>query len=187
MQTGPQASKGNPVEARLAALEARLARLEDEEAIRRTWRDYCRCLDAEDWQGLADVYAPDGALEIVGLNGLVAGIDGVYRGRGEIISRFYQPAMESAAKEAVGLHATGHISTNMQIELDGERATTLAYFFEMVANEQVLIGIYQHRLRRWPDRWRFDFLRITVRYRARLAVSEVGGVSLRDILARPLP
>ncbi|MGE0857877.1 MAG: nuclear transport factor 2 family protein [Gammaproteobacteria bacterium] len=172
---------------RIAALEARLARLEDEEAVRRTWRDYCRCLDAEDWSGLADVYAPDGALEMVGLNGLVPGIDGVYRGREDIIQRFYAPAMDSAAKEASGLFATGHISTNMQVTLDGDRATTLAYFFEIVANDQVLIGTYQHRMRRDPDRWRFTFLRITVRYRARLAASEVGGMSLREILARPLP
>ena len=40
----------------LESLAARLQVLEDEEAVRRTWRDYCKCLDAEDWRGLADVY-----------------------------------------------------------------------------------------------------------------------------------
>ena len=74
----------------------------------------------------------------------------------------------------------------MQIELLGDEATTLAYFFEIVANDRVLIGTYQHRLRRESERWRFAFLRISVRYRAKLEVSEVDGQSLRSVLARPV-
>ena len=170
----------------LEALAARLAVLEDQEAIRHTWRDYCKCLDADDWRGLADVYCADGELEMVGLNTLVPGIDGRYSGRDHIIERFYKPAMDSAANIGKGLFATGHISTNMQIELAGDEATTLAYFFEIVANNTVLIGTYQHRLRREADRWRFKFLRISVRYHAQLNAAEVGGQSLVDILARPL-
>jgi len=170
----------------LEALLKRVQTLEDFEAVRHTWRDYCRCLDADDWTGLADVYAPDGVLEMVGLNTLVPGIDGLYRGREDIIQRFYMPAMKSAADEANGLFATGHLSTNMQIDLAGDEATTLAYFFEIVANNTVLIGTYQHRLRRDPDRWRFSFLRISVRYHAQLAVDQVGGQSLQEILAKPV-
>jgi len=170
----------------LDALAARLSRLEDQEAIRHTWRDYCKCLDAHDWPGLADVYTADGVLEMVGLNELVAGIDGCYRGREDIIQRFYVPAMESATDLGKGLFATGHISTNMQIDLAGDEATTLAYFFEIVANNMVLIGTYQHRMRREADRWRFKFLRISVRYHAELKVDNVGGQSLIDILAKPL-
>ncbi|MCC6709291.1 MAG: nuclear transport factor 2 family protein [Gammaproteobacteria bacterium] len=170
----------------LESLAARLQVLEDEEAVRRTWRDYCKCLDAEDWRGLADVYTADGELEMVGLNTLVPGIDGRYQGRDNIIERFYKPAMDSAANEAGGLFATGHISTNMQIELKGDEATTLAYFFEIVANNTVLIGTYQHRMQRDAERWRFKFLRISVRYHAELKVDNVGGQSLVDILAKPL-
>jgi hypothetical protein len=170
----------------LESLAARLQLLEDQEAIRHTWRDYCKCLDADDWRGLADIYTPDGELEMIGLNTLVPGIDGRYCGREDIIQRFYMPAIDSAANPGKGLFATGHISTNMQIELDGDRATTLAYFFEIVANNTVLIGTYQHRMQRDADRWRFKFLRISVRYHAQLSVAEVGGQSLVDILARPL-
>jgi hypothetical protein len=83
--------------------------------------------------------------------------------------------------------ATGHLSTNMQIDLRGDEATTLAYFFEIVGNNRVLVGTYQHRFRRERDRWRFAFLRISVRYRARLEASETGGQSLRDILSRAVP
>jgi hypothetical protein len=73
----------------------------------------------------------------------------------------------------------------MQIDVQGDEATTLAYFFEIVANKTVLIGTYQHRLRRDPDRWRFEFLRISVRYHAELAAENVGGQSLQEILAKP--
>ncbi|MCU1501885.1 MAG: nuclear transport factor 2 family protein, partial [Ilumatobacteraceae bacterium] len=83
-----------------------------------------------------------------------------------------------------GRAMTGHISTNMQIELDGDEATTLAYFFEIVDDSLVLIGAYQHPLRRQPDRWRFAFLRIAVRYRARLETRSVSGQPLAGIVDR---
>ena len=56
---------------------ARLQHLEDLEAVRHTWRDYCVRLDSEDWAGLGDVYCEDGVLEMVGLDALLPGIDGV--------------------------------------------------------------------------------------------------------------
>ena len=164
---------------------ARLQHLEDLEAIRHTWRDYCTCLDSEDWKGLGDVYTTDGVLEMVGLDALLPGLDGIYRGRRDIIDTFYVPAIEGAANPSTKLFATGHISTNMQIDIQGDEATTLAYFFEIVANNTVLIGTYQHRLHRDPDRWRFAFLRISVRYHAQLATENVGGQSLQAILAKP--
>jgi len=163
----------------------RLQYLEDLEAIRHTWRDYCLRLDSEDWIGLDDIYTEDGVLEMVGLDALLPGIDGVYRGRKSIIDDFYVPAIDGAANPTAKLFATGHISTNMQIDLDGDEATTLAYFFEIVANNTVLIGTYQHRMRRESDRWRFAFLRISVRYHAQLAAENVGGQSLQEILAKP--
>ena len=74
----------------------------------------------------------------------------------------------------------------MQIDLRGDEATTLAYFFEIVANDTVLIGTYQHRFRREVDRWRFAFLRISIRYRARLEATDFGGQSLNKILTHTL-
>lgn len=170
----------------LDRLMERVQYLEDLEAIRHTWRDYCIRLDAADWDGLGDVFAEDGVLEMVGLETLLPGLDGEYRGRKTIIHDFYVPAIAGAADVEAGLFATGHLSTNMQIDLKGDEATTLAYFFEIVANNTVLIGTYQHRLRRDPDRWRFAFLRISVRYHAALEASGVGGRSLNEILAKPV-
>ncbi len=42
------------------------------------------------------------------------------------------------------------------------------------------------RLRRFAGCWRFAFLRISVRYHAELAATNVGGQSLNEILAKPV-
>jgi hypothetical protein len=166
----------------LAALTARLQRLEDRESIRDTWLDYCNRLDAGDLHRLGDVFTDDADLEMAGL---AASLDGTYHGRQTIIDDFYGRTGVASAP-ATSRFMTGHVSTNMQIVLDGDEATTLAYFFEIVDDNLVLIGTYQHRLRRDPDRWRFKFLRISVRYRARIEAREVGGQPLSPILAKPV-
>jgi SnoaL-like domain len=162
-------------------LVARLQRLEDLESIRSTWLDYCNRLDVGDLVALGDVFAEDAELQMVGL---ATALDGTYRGRRSIIDDFY--GRTGVAHPPAGRFMTGHLSTNMQIELDGDDATTLAYFFEIVDNNLVLIGTYQHRLRRDPDRWRFAFLRISVRYRTRIETSDVSGQSLAEIVTRPV-
>jgi hypothetical protein len=143
-------------------------------------------LDSGDMPGLGDVFTEDATLEMDGLDGPGAtGLDGTYRSRQSIIEDFYKRT-GSGMGAGGQLFATGHLSTNMQIDLQGDEATTLAYFFEIVANNLILIGTYQHRLRREADRWRFAFLRISIRYRARLEGSDFGGQSLRAILAKPV-
>jgi hypothetical protein len=168
----------------LERLSERVQYLEDLEAIRHTWRDYCMRLDSGDMEGLGDVFTEDGVLETVGLEVIRPGADGVFRGRESIINDFYSSS--SATKLQTELFVTGHLSTNMQIDLKGDEATTLAYWFEIIRNDLVLIGTYQHRLRREADRWRFAFLRISVRYRAVLKATDFGGQSLREVLAKPV-
>jgi hypothetical protein len=165
----------------LEGLTARLQRLEDLEDVRATWLDYCNRVDLYDLDGLGDVFTEDAELEMVGL---ARSLDGRYRGRRAIIDEFYGRSLLPTAPPASTRAMTGHISTNMQIDLDGDRATTLAYFFEIVDDNLVLIGTYQHRLRRDPDRWRFAFLRISVRYRARIEASDVAGQALPEIVAK---
>jgi hypothetical protein len=167
----------------VADLAARVARLEDLEAVRGTWLDYCNRLDSGDLDRLGDVFTEDAELH---MDGLAPSLDGSYRGRAVIIEDFYRRTGSARAGAPGTPRMTGHLSTNMQIELAGDEATTLAYFFEIVDDNLVLIGTYQHRMRRDPDRWRFRVLRISVRYRARIEAREVSGQSLRDILARPV-
>lgn len=170
----------------LQALTQRVQHLEDLEAIRHTWRDYCTRLDSEDWEGLGDVFAEDGVLEMVGLESFAPGLDGSYKGREAILRDFYQPVISGIEDPVQGRFATGHLSTNMQIDLEGDHASTLAYFFEIVGNDQILIGTYQHQMRREAERWRFARLRISVRYRAKLQGDDFGGEKLRTILERPV-
>ena len=54
----------------------------------------------------------------------------------------------------------------------------------VVNDSLVLIGTYQHRMRRQADRWRFAFLRISVRYRARIEVGDVVEVRALERLIR---
>ncbi|QEC46968.1 nuclear transport factor 2 family protein [Baekduia soli] len=165
------------------SIEERVARLEDDAAIRRTWCDYLFGLDALDWDGLADVFTEDAGLEMVGLESYQPGSDRSYRGRPSIIEDFYRPVMEATAAPARGQFYTGHHGTNMKIELEGDEATTLAYFFEILGNTQLLVGTYQHRMRREPDRWRIAHLRIAIRYRARIEAEDFGGLSLAEVRA----
>jgi hypothetical protein len=161
-----------------ASIEQRLQVLEDREAIRETWLDYCTQIDVADMDRLGDVFTEDAVLE---LEGLARAVDGEYHGRRSIIDDFYARTAEPSAHGFM----TGHLSTNMQIELDGDGATTLAYFFEIVDN-LLLIGTYQHRLRRDPERWRFASLRIAIRYRSRLEASDPGGVSVAEAMEKAI-
>jgi hypothetical protein len=174
------------MDAELKALAQRVQRLEDLETIRHCWRDYCIQLDRGEMTALGDVFTEDAVLEMDGLDALGGKVDGTYRGRDAIIGDFYSRVGTRAAL-AQGGFSTGHLSTNMQIDLAGDEARTLAYFFEIVTNDIVLIGTYQHRLRRETDRWRFSFLRIAIRYKARIEAKEVTGQTLRAILAKPGP
>lgn len=167
----------------LGALAARIDRLEDLEGIRDTWMRYCNRLDAFDYDGLGGVFTEDAELEVAGLSST---LDGSHRGRAAIIDDFYRRTDAPAADGAAMGLMTGHLSTNMQISLAGDEATTLAYFFEIVDDDLVLIGTYQHRMRREAQGWRIAFLRISVRYRGRLEVSGLRGQSLREILAKPV-
>jgi hypothetical protein len=161
----------------------RVQRLEDIEAIHSTWRDYLFALDSADYESLAQVFTEDGVVEMVGLDSYQPGQDRSYHGREEIINDFYVPVIDTVARPDLGQFYTGHHGTNMEIDLQGDEATTLAYFFEILGNTQMLIGTYQHRMRREGDRWRIAYLRIAIRYRATIEASDFGGLSLADVRA----
>ena len=166
------------METDLAALAARVQRLEDLEAVRATVHDYCNCVDRADFAALRDVFTEDAELELMGL---ARSFDGAYRSRATIVDDFYARTSNPSSYGFM----TGHIATNLQIDLAGDTATTLGYFFEIV-DGLLLIGTYQHRLRRDPDRWRFALLRISVRYRSRLEAGSISGLSMAEVVARPL-
>lgn len=153
-------------------LLVRLQRLEDLDAIRRVWHDYMIHLDSRAWTELADVFTDDAVVEMIGLDFLRSGADGTYSGGGEAIVRDFYNAV-TGRRTPTPVLATGHNGSNLSIDLDGDQATTTAYFWEIVAESVLLVGTYQHRFRRDPDHWRMAHLRIKVTYAARLVANEV--------------
>ena len=178
-------------------LARRVQRLEDIEAVRRTWHDYMAFLDSRSWEELADVFTKDGAVEMIGLDASRRGggtpgtiRDGSYRGRRSIIDDFYNVGARSV-RPPVRRPASGHFGNNLRVDLDGDQATTSAYFWEIVPGGErhiLLVGTYQHRMRREPDRWRIAYLRITITMVGHLPwVGEFGAHSIGEVLTMPLP
>jgi SnoaL-like domain len=167
-------------------LLVRIQRLEDLEAIRRVWNDYMISLDSHAWAELVDVFTDDAVVEMIGLDFLRSGADGTYSGGGEAIVRdFYNAG--TGQHSPVRNIATGHMGSNLSIDVDGDQATTSAYFWEIVAESVLLVGTYQHRFRRDPDHWRIAHLRIKITYSARLVTSEVWAKPLGIEPLVPLP
>ena len=84
-------------------LEARLQRLEDIEAIKVLQRSYGYFLDKALWADMADLFAPDGEIEIGGR--------GVYRGH----ARIHQFLRDVMGKGSDGL-ADGQLMNHMQLQ-----------------------------------------------------------------------
>ena len=74
-------------------LLVRIQRLEDLDAIRRTWHDYMISLDSRAWADLADVFTDDAVVEMIGLDFLRSGADGTYSGGGDAIVRDFYNAV----------------------------------------------------------------------------------------------
>jgi hypothetical protein len=82
--TAPAVEQGAAADgavARLAALEHRKSLIEDANAIKRLQRTYGYYLDEALWDGLVDLFAEDGTIEI--------GLDGVYEGKSRIREYLY--------------------------------------------------------------------------------------------------
>ncbi len=90
------------LEARLAQAERRLTRMEDVEAIKRLQRAYGYYLDKGFWQAIADLFAPDGTIEIAAR--------GVYRRE-----RIYRFLRDLIGRQRDGL-APGQLLNHMQLQ-----------------------------------------------------------------------
>jgi hypothetical protein len=90
------------LEARLAEAERRITRMEDVEAIKRLQRAYGYYLDKGFWQEIADLFAPDGTIEIAAR--------GVYRR-----DRIYPFLRDLIGRQRDGL-APGQLMNHMQLQ-----------------------------------------------------------------------
>lgn len=99
---------------RLAALEARLAELEDREAIRNLVASYGPLADSGDAEGVAALWAEDGVYAVGGF-GENAGREAI---AALIRAPFHQQLMQDGCAHALG---------PVHIQLDGARALAIGY------------------------------------------------------------
>lgn len=131
-----------------AAIEERLRRLEDREAIHRLFMDYRRHLDARDFAAYSQLFARDG--EWVGGTGYAQGPDGIRAMLEERIG----PRVEAPGPTHF------HLVANESIELDGDRATAESTWMLLTRSETdtpelTLLGRYRDELVREDGQWRF--------------------------------
>lgn len=139
----------------MTALEERLRRLEDAEAIRNLDAAYCRLLDDGDWPGLVGLFTPDGVFD--GLS--------VVRGHGDLLAFF-------AGLADGGLTAFWHHVSNHEIDVDGDDATVRSLLWQPCVVDglpHVAAGRYADRLVRAPEGWRYSLKQVRFFYWTPLA------------------
>jgi len=131
------------------AVEARLRRLEDLEAIRRLFAEYRRALDEKDFDEYCRLFTEDGVFVANGR---------AYEGREAIHAMLLgMLGGDLGARRGDDLH----VVANPVVDLDGDRATaqlTWAYVVRGEDDRPVLrmLGRYDDVLRRGDGRWRFE-------------------------------
>ena len=131
----------------VAALDARLQRLEDQDAIWRLFLEYRRHLDRRDFAAYAQLFTDDG--EWVGNLGRA-------RGPAEIEQLLIRTLEHWGGESTAHLH----LVDNAVVEVDGNRATaesTWVYITRDFRDNPVLslIGHYRDVLTRTEAGWRF--------------------------------
>jgi uncharacterized protein (TIGR02246 family) len=133
------------------ALAARLARLEDIEAIRRLFQDYRRSLDSKDFRAYADLFAQEGEF--------IAGPDGSFRAKGrEAIFALVDGMRGSLLTDEPGDDL--HVAVNDRIDLDGDRAEATSTWVYLVRGDGDVpdvskVGRYVDVLTREDGSWKF--------------------------------
>ena len=121
------------------SLEERIQRLEDLEAIRSLDAQYCRHLDDGNWDALMTLFAEDGEF------------DGLGRARGKAEMRDFFGALSDG-----GLTAFWHFITNLEIDLDGDRATVRSFLWQPCVTDgtpAIAAGRYTDQLVKIDGRW----------------------------------
>ena len=133
------------------SIEARVARLEDLEAIRRLLLDYRRHLDGKDFRAYAELFAAEGEF--------IAGPDAEIRARGpEAIFALVDGMRGTLLTDQGGDDV--HVAVNEVIELDGDRAhVTSTWVYLIRADGDVpevsKVGHYDDVVTREDGRWKF--------------------------------
>lgn len=133
----------------MSSVEERLQALEDREAIRALLTAYRRALDEKEFEAYADLFGDDGEFVTDGRS---------VRGRTEILAMLAELQAEGALSVAAG--DDRHLVTNVEIAVDGDRATALSTWVYLTRGpgdepQLSLVGHYEDSLRRTAAGWRF--------------------------------
>jgi uncharacterized protein (TIGR02246 family) len=133
---------------RMTALEARLQRIEDREAIHTLCMRYRQCLDEKDFSGYAGLFSKDG--EFVAAGGTAKGRAGIE----ELVDGMRGSLLTAVVGDDL------HIVVNPEISVDGDRArarSTWIYLVRGAEGEPTLckVGHYEDELVREDGEWRF--------------------------------
>jgi hypothetical protein len=139
----------------IGKLRAALSHLEDLEAIRTVKARYCHLVDARRWDELQDLWTDDAVCDY--------GFFGCYRGREEIMTKFFKELVESTSS------FMAHMVHNPVVEVNGDEASGSWYLTAQTTIEPLrqavwVMGIYQDRFRRVGDAWKFSALTFTFKY-----------------------
>jgi len=124
------------------SLLERITRLEDLEAIRRLDAQYCRHLDDGNWDALMDLFTDDGEF------------DGLSHPRGKAEMRSFFAGLADG-----GLTSFWHFITNLEIDLDGDRATVRSFLWQPCVTDgapAIAAGRYNDRLVKIGGRWLYE-------------------------------
>lgn len=126
------------------ALEDRVRRLEDREAITELLYEYGYRLDERDWEGWADLFTEDGEGDFEGW--------GTATGRDELVE---------FGRDVVGANFeySAHVTHNPVVDVDGDRASARRYlevFYVLTDGTTAWRqGRYDDELRRVDGEWKF--------------------------------
>jgi uncharacterized protein (TIGR02246 family) len=135
-------------DARLDALEARLRRVEDRDAIQQLFMRYRECLDEKDFSGYAGLFAEDG--EFVAAGGTAKGRAGIE----ELVDGMRGSLLTATVGDDL------HVVVNPEISVDGDRATARSTWIYLVRGADAepslcKVGHYEDELVREDGEWRF--------------------------------
>lgn len=121
------------------SLAERITRLEDLEAIRHLDAQYCRHLDDGNWDALMDLFTDDGEF------------DGLSHPRGKQEMRTFFAGLADG-----GLTSFWHFITNLEIDLDGDRAFVRSFLWQPCVTDgtpAIAAGRYNDEVVKVDGRW----------------------------------
>lgn len=147
--SAPAWAASPPAQCDPACVEARLRRMEDEQAIQRLLLEYGRTLDARDFAAYAALFSADGEW---------TGAMGTFR-TPRVIQREMERIFAGAATD-IPKGSNFHVMSNFIIDVQGDRATarSMFVFYRMDGNRPMaeVAGRYEDELVRVGGVWKFQ-------------------------------